>query len=66
MTMSLADARQKLAKVGIELGNGFRRSAESTAQTVFVVTTPVGTQLQLNSRELAGILRDLNKLSIPG
>ena len=65
MTISIEDARRKLAKVGIELGDGFRRSAQSLGQTTFVITTPVGTQLQVSSRELAGMVRDLRKLSTP-
>ena len=63
MKISLAEARTRLGKVGIVLGEACR--LEHGGASGYQVTTPVGTQLLLQSQEVAQMLRDLNKLSIP-
>ena len=63
MTMSVRDAREKLARVGIAL---HRASTSETAATkTFLVTTPVGSDIYLRSDEVVGLVRDIEKRSIP-
>ena len=56
--VSVQEARQRLAKVGIELGPA--RSANTGSKTRFQVTTPVGTTVYLQPREVATMLREID------
>ena len=61
MTISVGEAREKLSRVGMDLlgATNPRRSGDKA----FIVTTPVGTQVAMQSHELINLVRDLRKLS---
>jgi hypothetical protein len=66
MSISIKDARKRLGKAGIALGQGYRTQNESGSKTTFQVTTPIGTELQLDSGEVVGLLQDLQRFDMRG
>ncbi|MEM8670216.1 MAG: hypothetical protein AAGG48_22005 [Planctomycetota bacterium] len=63
MKITLSEARKRLAKAGIELGNRCSVS-DSRRSYLYEVTTPVGTQVQMQTSDVAGLLRDLDRAAM--
>ncbi len=63
MRISVREARTRLATAGIELGQSLQERTASGKITGFQVTTPVGTEVFMRPRDVAGLLRDLNMLA---
>ena len=64
MKITIQEARKRLAKSGIELGQACHQQLNSGRKTSYQVTTPIGTQLYLQAREVVGLLRDLESPAI--
>ena len=60
MKITVAEARKRLAKAGIELGHKCTRSEDQRAQS-YEVTTPVGTTVHMQTAQIAGLLRDMDQ-----
>ena len=61
MKISFQTARDQLAKVGI----GLDVAEANEGKKRYLVTTPVGSESLLASRQVVELLRDLRQLAVP-
>lgn len=57
--MTIEEARLRLAKAGIGLGTVQRRQTDSRCETIYPITTPVGSTMEFQAHEMVALLRDL-------